>query len=74
MDAISLRILKFPVISIFFKKVWVVLLSPVMSIYFRTFPKKGTAKPGISWAVMGFPAISTEKSGQRGVNFEQTIL
>jgi hypothetical protein len=67
MDAISLKILKFPVISIFFQKVRAVLLSPVMSIYFQNFPKNGTAKPGISWAVMGFPTISTEKSGQSGV-------
>jgi hypothetical protein len=38
----------------------------VMSIYFRVFPKNGTAKPAMSWYVMGFPAISTEMAGQRG--------
>jgi hypothetical protein len=37
-----------------------------MSIYFRVFPKNGTAKPAKSWAVMGFPAISTVMAGQRG--------
>jgi hypothetical protein len=38
----------------------------MMSIYFRVFPKNGTAKPAKSWAVMGFPAISTVMAGQRG--------
>jgi hypothetical protein len=38
----------------------------MMSIYFRVFPKNGTAKPAKSWAVMGFPAISTDMAGQRG--------
>jgi hypothetical protein len=44
--------------------------SPVKSRDVHLFPefsKKGTAKPGISWAVMEFPTISTEKSGQSGV-------
>jgi hypothetical protein len=38
----------------------------MMSIYFRVFPKNGTAKPAKSWTVMGFPAISTVMAGQRG--------
>jgi hypothetical protein len=38
----------------------------MMSIYFRVFPKNGMAKPAKSWAVMGFPAISTVMAGQRG--------
>jgi hypothetical protein len=37
-----------------------------MSIYFRVFPKNGTAKPAMSWEVMELPAFSTEKSGQIG--------
>jgi hypothetical protein len=37
-----------------------------MTIYFQIFPLNGTAKPAMSWAVMGFPTISTEKSGQKG--------
>jgi hypothetical protein len=47
-----------------------------VSIYFRNFPKNGTAKPGMSWAVMGYSAISMKNAGQRGggVIFEQTIL
>ena len=37
-----------------------------MIIYFRVFPKNGTAKPAMSWEVMELPAIPTEKSGQKG--------
>ena len=64
---------QFPFIS---KKIWV-LSSPVMTIYFRVFPKNGTAKSAMSWEVMELPPFSTEKIGQRGgggVTMEQTIL
>ena len=37
-----------------------------MTIYFRVFPKNGTAKPAMPWEVMELPAIPTEKSGQNG--------
>jgi hypothetical protein len=61
MDAISLKILKFPVISIFLQKVWAVLLSPVMSIYFRTFPKK---RHGKTRHIMGSHGISRHFHGK----------
>ena len=38
----------------------------MMSIYFRTYRENGTPKPVKSWAVLGYPVIPTEKSGQRG--------
>ena len=53
------------VLSIYFQKTWAVPLSPMMSIYFRTYRENGTPKPVMSWAVMGFPVIPTEKFGQR---------
>ena len=54
------------VLSIYFQKTWAVPLSPMMSIYFRTYRENGTPKPFKSWAVLGYPVIPTEKSGQRG--------